>query len=98
MPCYACGTIALRLVALPFHVLVNCGAIGLLGVHRVDMVLLVLVQSTLRVGFSWLAVMQFQLRLTGAGAADLASALLTVVAVVRPEPRSVATSIMSSGH
>ena len=42
------------------------------------MVLLVMsVQSVLRVFFSWLAVMQFQMRLTGAGGADLASALLT---------------------
>ena len=70
---------ALRLFAFPFHAMANCGAIPcLLGVHRVDLVMLVVfTQSFTRVFFSWLAVMQLQMRLTGAGCADLISAALT---------------------
>ena len=74
----------LRFVALPLHIVAKCAAVPcFLGVHRVDLVLLLsVVQAVSRVVFTWFAVMQLELRLTGAGAADLMSAGLTMLVLV----------------
>ena len=70
----------LRFVALPLHIVCKCAAIPcFLGVHRVDLVLIVsVVQAMSRMVFTWFAVMQLELRLTGAGIADLLSACVTI--------------------
>ena len=75
---------ALRFIALPLHIVAKCAAVPcFLGVHRIDLVLLLsIVQAVSKMFFTWFSVMQLQLRLTGAGAADLLSALLTLAVLV----------------
>jgi hypothetical protein len=70
----------LRFIALPLHIVAKCAAVPcFLGVHRVDLVLMLSVaQAVSKMFFTWFLVMQLQLRLTGAGAADLLSALITM--------------------
>jgi len=74
----------LRFLALPLHIVAKCAAIPcFLGVHRVDLVLFVSVaQAISKLFLTWLFVMQFQLRLTGAGAADILSAGITIGVLV----------------